>query len=52
MVIKTLTKWPDDFHPALVKAIVKGEDAVFELALRSSGELEGQMMPWKKISPI
>lgn len=45
-------KWPEDFHPALVNAMVKGDEATFEVALRSSGEFEGQMIPWKKIRPM
>lgn len=47
-----LMKSADQVQPAAVKAMVKGEEAVSELALRRSGELEGQMMPWKKIRPM
>ena len=51
-MIKALMKCPDDFHPASVKAIVNGKGATFESALRSAGESEGQMRPWKNINPM
>lgn len=52
MIMIAFIKWPDDVQPPLVKAIVKGDEAVDELALRSSGEFEGHMIPWKKIKPM
>jgi len=51
-IIRTLMKSPDDFQPAFVNAMVKGEEATFEVALRRRGESEGQMSPWKKIRPM
>lgn len=52
MVMIALMKSPDHVHPPLVKAMVKGDEAVVELALRSSGEFDGQINPWKKIKPM
>lgn len=45
-------KCPDVFQPAWVSAMVNGDEADFQDALRSSGESDGQMMPWKKINPM
>jgi hypothetical protein len=47
-----LTKCAEDFHPASVKPIVKGEDAVVEDACTSCSDVEGQIRPWKKDIPI
>jgi len=47
-----LTKWPDDFHPASSKPIVNGEEATTEVAFRSAGDDDGQMMPWKNAMPM
>jgi hypothetical protein len=52
MMIKTLINSPADFHPALTKPIVKGEEADFESAFRRRGESEGQINPWKKMIPM
>lgn len=52
IVIRTLTKSGEDFHPACWNAIVNGDEAIFDVALRSCGESEEQMMPWKNIIPI
>lgn len=49
--IIALMKWPDHVQPPSVKAIVNGEAALFDAALRSSGEFDGQISPWKKIKP-
>lgn len=52
IIMSTLMKCPDVFQPACVKAMVNGDDAVFEEAFRRSGESEGQIMPWKKMIPM
>jgi hypothetical protein len=47
-----LTKWPDDFHPASVKPIEKGDDAILESGCTRSSEVDGQINPWKKDMPM
>lgn len=52
MRIMALTKCPEDFHPASIKPIVNGEDAVFEAGCTRSSDVEGQIRPWKNDIPI
>lgn len=46
-----LIKFPAPAQPALFSAIVNGEEADFEAALRSSVELEGTIRPVKNTMP-
>jgi len=52
ITIRTLMKSPADFHPACTNPMVNGEDATLESALSSSGAFEGQIRPWKKMTPM
>jgi hypothetical protein len=52
MRIIALTKWADDFHPARVKPIVNGEEAVLDPGWTRSSDVDGQIRPWKKDMPI
>lgn len=46
------TKWPAVFQPASSKPMVNGEEATTEFAVRSCGESEGHISPWKNDIPM
>jgi hypothetical protein len=45
MRIIALTKWADDFHPARVKPMVNGEEAVLDPGWTRSSDVDGQIRP-------
>tara|TARA_R110002060_G_scaffold2874_5_gene4684 strand:- start:613 stop:792 length:180 start_codon:yes stop_codon:yes gene_type:complete len=47
-----LIKFPAPAQPALFKAMVNGEEADFDAALRRSGEFDGTMRPVKNTMPM